>query len=1335
MTAQTLRKLGRVLIRVALVWVGLLAIGALMIVISARAPDSPHVEPAVPVLVEEPRDVPRAALPASAQALSPASVRLQSNGPPTVNGLFYGDGDWDRYEFLAENPGRSALYYYLDTNTNILYAALVISTSFNDNVFGQQGVDTAYVDSAGWNNHNAKHLMNSDHSVWNLCCGSCGCWTWVQDYIYDVDGDRDPTEADWLSDPYGPDSTFGSPPTGFIASASSLQWNLNWHAIPTQPTNWWDVTLNGTRTTVDKWKSPDGGIADTVTDTVDNWPNNYSTYWEWEWPLVYEVSINLPTCCEGCSFTLWPVNGHNSPSKVGGVTDLPVYDWGDLPDTGAGTGVGNYQTYNTDLGPSHVISACEFGLRMGDIVDPETDGQPSGGAIDDDNTPGDLADDEDGVMIGDLLTTAGSEAQVGVYATNSTTVGAMLYGFIDWNGDGDFLDINETASVAVPDGSDNDWFILDFGTVPDYDVPPSYIYSRFRLSTDPAAAQPTGAAWDGEVEDYVIEPTLAIVRDFGAYKHGNRVVVQWSTASEVGTLGFYLSRLDESTGEYVQLNEELLPGLLHHPQGGTYRFVDEGAIPDGTFTYKLVEVELSGQKRTHGPFTVEATGHGEPVTGNYAAKGREISAEKRARIKASAEAKQAAEVVRAQRVGPKIKIVVSEAGLYYLDAQEIATVAGVRLNLVKEGIKRSRLQLSNQGQNVAYIAAPGNSGIYFYAEGIESIYSDENIYWLKQGQAVAMEVVQGQGPPPASAEQTFTDTIHLEEDQWAQPARFSDPQADYWLWKPILAGHPELGTVSFTVRTDGVGAGPAALAVHLLGYSDSPASLDHHVIASVNGREIGQGHWDGLAPYDLVIEGRAAVLNDGENTLQVTGVVDEGVPYSAFYVDSLVVTYPHHYRAVDNKLLLRGDGNAVVTVEGFGDPAIRVFDVTDPFKPKLVMATTKDQVGGNHRVSFVPSAPDALYLALTMDALSTPLSVYADAPSDLTNTANAADYLVLAPMELKEAAQALADYRQGRGLAAIVVDLEDIYDEFNDGIASPEAIKAFLTHAYHNWTQSPSIVVLAGEGTYDYKDNLGHGECVIPPLMVNTPHGLFASDNRFVDVAGDDGAPEMAIGRLPVATAEELLAFVGKTMAYEAASGAAWTRRVIMVADNPEPGLNFPADSDDVAGLLPPEYITHPISLSEDNFGEARSALLQRINDGTVLMNYIGHAGLDRLTDEGLLVTGDVDSLANGRRLPVATLMTCAAGQFAIPGYDVIGEALVLRNGGGAVAVWAPTGLSLNSQAKILDEAFFRAAFQRGEKVLGQAVLSALQEYAGYGEAPYMLDIYNLLGDPALEMK
>ena len=90
------------------------------------------------------------------------------------------------------------------------------------------------------------------------------------------------------------------------------------------------------------------------------------------------------------------------------------------------------------------------------------------------------------------------------------------------------------------------------------------------------------------------------------------------------------------------------------------------------------------------------------------------------------------------------------------------------------------------------------------------------------------------------------------------------------------------------------------------------------------------------------------------------------------------------------------------------------------------------------------------------------------------------------------------------------------------------------------------------------------------------------------------------------------------------------------------------------------------------------------------------------------------------------------AGRFAYPGYDSIGERLVLHENGGAIAAWAPTGLSLNELAAILDKGFFCSAFEDGEKVLGDIVLRALEDYAWAGKPRFMLDIYNLLGDPAL---
>jgi hypothetical protein len=278
-------------------------------------------------------------------------------------------------------------------------------------------------------------------------------------------------------------------------------------------------------------------------------------------------------------------------------------------------------------------------------------------------------------------------------------------------------------------------------------------------------------------------------------------------------------------------------------------------------------------------------------------------------------------------------------------------------------------------------------------------------------------------------------------------------------------------------------------------------------------------------------------------------------------------------------------------------------------------------------------------------------------------------------------------------------------------------------------------VVLAGEGTYDYKNNQAYGDNLLPPLMASTPHGLFASDNQFADVVGNDGVPEMAVGRLPVATPDELDAFIDKITAYETGGGD-WTNRILMLADNPDDGGNFPSDSDDVAGLLPSnEYEANKIYLSEHSTEEARTLVLNGINNGALLVNYIGHAGLDRLAQEGMLLSSDVESLGNGNRLPVVTAMTCVAGQFAMPGYDALGELMVLHENGGAIATWAPTGLSLNELAIILDKEFFRTAFVNGDKVLGHVVLKALGNYAGTGKPHFMLDIYNLLGDPALRMR
>lgn len=190
-----------------------------------------------------------------------------------------------------------------------------------------------------------------------------------------------------------------------------------------------------------------------------------------------------------------------------------------------------------------------------------------------------------------------------------------------------------------------------------------------------------------------------------------------------------------------------------------------------------------------------------------------------------------------------------------------------------------------------------------------------------------------------------------------------------------------------------------------------------------------------------------------------------------------------------------------------------------------------------------------------------------------------------------------------------------------------------------------------------------------------------------------------------------------------------------MLADNPDDGGPFPSDSEEAAAILPDRYTAERIYLDTyPVITDARQHLQESIQQGAVLLNFIGHASLDRLAQEGILLTGDVPSLNNDGKPFIMSAMTCSAGRFEIPGYETLSEALILNKNGGAIAVWAPTGLSINEHATILDKAFFHAVFKENEKILGQSILKSFEAYSDQGPS-YLVDIYTLLGDPALKIK
>jgi len=840
--------------------------------------------------------------------------------------------------------------------------------------------------------------------------------------------------------------------------------------------------------------------------------------------------------------------------------------------------------------------------------------------------------------------------------------------------------------------------------------------------------------------------TYALISSFDAYMVNGSVTVQWETTTEVGALGFYLLRLNKKTGAYGPVNSMLFPALIDSPQGGTYSVIDSGASLNESNTYKLVEVEFAGRQHIYGPYTVSVKdgsvladsrlrssvlNHGNPLS-IYSRKAGEISKEKILRLEAVKEQNAVTVETAKNRKGNSAKLSIADNGLYYMAASEISALLNVSSKDVMNRIKTNRLKLSVMGNAIPYIAAGNNAGIYFYGKEIDSIYTKENIYRIEKNNGLQMVTLSGTGPQPAEGNESFTDTHHFEENAFDATSLFSDPTVDYWFWDYIVSGDASLGAKTFPIQVSDVAAAAtnASLKVNLQGGTIT----DNHVVVTLNGEKIGEETWYGAVAHTLDLSFKQDILKNGENIVGITGLLDTGAPYDIFYLNFFDLTYQKLYHAVGNTLLCRGDGNAVITVTGFTHSDISVFDVTDPEKPILNNAATIDGTDGNYRISFVPDSPGALYLVASYSAPLRVTKALTDVQSKLKNTGNSADYLIITNEALSSTAQSLVKYRKSQKLKGMTVLVEDIMDEFNYGMSSPEAIKAFLSYAYHSWKKSPRYVVLIGKGSYDYKDYLGFADNIVPPAMVGTPQGLFPSDNYFADMNGDH-IPDMSIGRLPVVTSGELQGFINKIIAFEKSKSGDWKSRVLMSADYPENGETFPADSDAVAALIPQGYNVGKIYLSNLSLQEARRLLLEGINNGTILLNYIGHAGVDRLSKDGLLVSGDVAMMTNMEKLPVVTTMTCVTGNFSIPGVDCLGEALVLKGNGGAAAFLAPTGLSINSSARVFDEEFVKAYLQPGKLILGDVVLKTFLNYSGKDGYDYMLDIYNIMGDPATRLK
>ncbi len=398
------------------------------------------------------------------------------------------------------------------------------------------------------------------------------------------------------------------------------------------------------------------------------------------------------------------------------------------------------------------------------------------------------------------------------------------------------------------------------------------------------------------------------------------------------------------------------------------------------------------------------------------------------------------------------------------------------------------------------------------------------------------------------------------------------------------------------------------------------------------------------------------------------------------------------------------------------------------------------------------------YFGAAESALRTPTGASLASMPDLKSLAGSSRLVVIAPRVFHDAAQEIVAVRSAAGVPARLVDLEDIYDEFNAGVPDPGALRNFLRHEWLNAADPAEHVLLVGNGHYDWRGLVEGGMPARMPAWylysTSTSDADPMIDDWFVQLESSSRL-DMALGRLPANSVDDVRAYAAKLAAYGTiASAGAWRNRLLFVADD-EHGENNEVTgfemthSQDTEELIQthvpaafetqrlysfeyPSVYNPAVRVMEKPLAEAR--LVEALNEGVGLVNFLGHGNNTTWTHEYIFNAPRHFPLLQGNGKPAVFIAaTCSWAEVDLPIGEAFPQQLVNMEEGGAIGVLAATrktgGFSnLNFVDDLFTVFFSRDATSGRHLAMGEAVRLAKNEGYDSNRRKYVW-----LGDPSLQ--
>jgi hypothetical protein len=126
----------------------------------------------------------------------------------------------------------------------------------------------------------------------------------------------------------------------------------------------------------------------------------------------------------------------------------------------------------------------------------------------------------------------------------------------------------------------------------------------------------------------------------------------------------------------------------------------------------------------------------------------------------------------------------------------------------------------------------------------------------------------------------------------------------------------------------------------------------------------------------------------------------------------------------------------------------------------------------------------------------------------------------------------------------------------------------------------------------------------------------------------------------------------------------------------------------------------------------------------------VGH-GSSEIWNGGLFNSADALALTNGSQLPFFVNMTCLNGLFHDLYTQCLAEGLMKAQQGGAMAVWASSGLCLPAGQAVMNQELARLLFGEEPVTLGEAAMWAKEAT----DDPDVRKTWILFGDPSTSLR